>query len=88
MSDASFLTGQQISEISRVQNPTAEELGMFMAYLESEYGTHILPSQVEAALYAMAWEMGHAYGYAEVEIHYGDLAELVITAYTAGTKGN
>jgi hypothetical protein len=27
-------------------------------------------------VYAQAWEQGHAYGYSEVESHYGDFAEM------------
>jgi multidrug resistance efflux pump len=29
-----------------------------------------------ALVYAQAWEQGHAYGYSEVETHYGELAQL------------
>lgn len=28
------------------------------------------------AVYAMAWEHGHSYGFSEVESYYGDFAEL------------
>lgn len=44
-----------------------EEIGQPLAGLnEAQHG----------AVYAMAWEHGHASGYSEVENYYGDFAEL------------
>jgi len=35
-----------------------------------------LNAKQHGEVYAMAWEQGHASGYSEVEMHYGDFAEL------------
>lgn len=47
----------------------------FQKRLEAEYGTEGNPKA--ALLFAKAWEMGHAYGYNEVETYYRDLVDLI-----------
>lgn len=45
-----------------------------------------LPASIGEAIYALAWDHGHASGYGEVEQHYGDFAELARIAFEAGIK--
>lgn len=79
------ITGREMDLISRNERrtPSAQETGAFMLYLHDEYGTGELPDAVDSALYGKAWEMGHSAGYSEIELMYGDLADLVIAAYRA-----
>lgn len=69
------LTTEQISAISR---PSAEEYGAWGNYLADKYGTADLLPGVESKIYSKAWADGHAYGFSEVEIHYSEIAELVL----------
>lgn len=48
----------------------------FQEYLEDKYCTKDKPKK--GALYEKAWEMGHAYGFSEVENYYADLVDLIL----------
>ncbi len=52
--------------------------------LEEKYKTQHLPDNVREMVFHVAYERGHAYGLAEVDIEYDDLAGLAKTAYSAG----
>lgn len=79
------ITGREMDLISRNERrtPSAHETGAFMLYLHDEYGTSELPDGVDAALFGKAYEMGHSAGYSEIELMYGELADLVLLAYRA-----
>ena len=47
----------------------------FRAAIEDEYGLTDNPKKDK--LYAIAWDMGHAYGYNEVNCYYDQLRELI-----------
>lgn len=49
-------------------------------------GTDDLPQEVRDALFAKAWDDGHAYGYSEVSICYWSLSQLVLLAFKAGVQ--
>ena len=56
----------------------------FRADLIEEYGTEVLPKEVENAMFAKAWEDGDGF-YGAVG-HYEELATLVLLAFNAGIK--
>ena len=47
----------------------------FRAYLEDTHGYNHTPEQHQK-LWDAAWSNGHAYGYANVEVHYSDYTDL------------
>lgn len=75
------LDAHKISAITQVRNLTQAEHEAFRLYLREEYGTSELPEAVDNALFGKAWGDGHSCGYHEVELHYGELADLVLLAY-------
>lgn len=72
------MTELSTEKISAIRQPSAEEYEAWGRYLRSKYGTYILSQKIESKIYSKAWADGHAYGFNEVEIHYGEIAELVL----------
>jgi hypothetical protein len=58
----------------------------FVADLEAEYCVQTWPGEVRTKLFAMAWDMGHSAGHAEVAHYYDALHELAQIAYEAGRE--
>ena len=52
--------------------------------LEEKHETQHLPANVRDMVFHVAYERGHAYGLAEVDIEYDGLADLAKMAYSAG----
>jgi len=53
----------------------ATEHDRFTKDLYAKYGVSDNPKRDKA--YSIAWEMGHAYGYSEVESHFSDIVALI-----------
>jgi hypothetical protein len=79
-----MIDDRKMNDLTRDRRPTREENEAFSRWLMNEHGTDELPADVESKLFAKAWEEGHADGYGEVALYYGDLADLVLLAYRAG----
>lgn len=81
-----MLTDVEITELTHRRMATAEETAAFVHWLEREHNTDVLPKDLRGKLFGQAWNEGHAHGYGEVVMVYGDLAELALAAYEAGRQ--
>lgn len=60
-----------------------EAEAVFQAELAATYLVAAVPANVADATYGYAYQQGHAGGYADIEIHYVDVAALVNLAATS-----
>ena len=58
----------------------------YLAYLANRDGIEEYPQEVRDAVYSMAYEEGHAYGYEEVAIYHNRYAEFAINIINAVNK--
>ena len=58
----------------------------YLAYLANRDGIEEYPQEVRDAVYSMAYEKGHAYGYEEIAIHHNTYAEFAIKIINAVNK--
>lgn len=58
----------------------------YLAYLANRDGIDKYPQEVRDAVYSMAYEEGHAYGYEEVAIYHDRYAEFAIKIINAVNK--
>lgn len=78
-----MITAAEMSAIADAGTPTTADHDAWFAWLKDRHGTGDLPADVEARLYAAAWEHGHSSGYHDVAYWYGELAEVVLFVYNA-----
>ena len=58
----------------------------YLAFLSDRDGLDEYPKEVQDAVYAMAYDQGHAYGYEEIAIYHNRYAEFAIKIINAVNK--
>jgi len=77
---------QRIDEAKKRREAVHAELLVLRHTLETDYGVKHLPGTVRSMIWQYAYDVGHANGASEIELHYEDFADLAKVAYGAGME--